>query len=68
MSIIGMIENGRACLDIARQVQAVENAMSNAKKTLVQDHIDHCLEQGVRDGSKNTDETVREFKAVTKYL
>jgi DNA-binding FrmR family transcriptional regulator len=67
-SIITMLEDGRNCLDITQQLQAVESAVSNAKKTLVHDHIDHCLERAVRDGTQSTDDTIREFKAITKYL
>lgn len=67
-SIISMFEEGRTCLDIAQQLQAVESAVSNAKKTLVHDHIDHCLEQAVREGKQSADDTIREFKAITKYL
>ncbi len=47
-SIITMLEGGRNCLEIAQQLQAVESAVANAKKALVHDHIDHCLEQAVR--------------------
>ncbi len=67
-SIIAMLEEGRGCLDIAQQLQAVESALSNAKKTLVHDHIDHCLEHAVREGTQSADDTIREFKAITKYL
>ena len=45
-SIIAMMEEGRPCLDIAQQLHAVEKAVTQAKKTLVHDHIDHCLENG----------------------
>ena len=67
-SIISMLEDGRNCLEIAQQLQAVESAVGNAKKTLVHDHIDHCLEQAVRSNPQNTDEILREFKGITKYL
>jgi DNA-binding FrmR family transcriptional regulator len=67
-SIITMLEDSRNCLEIAQQLQAVESAVANAKKTLVHDHIDHCLERAVRDDPQNADETIREFKAITKYL
>ncbi len=67
-SIITMLEEGRGCLDIAQQLQAVESAVGNAKKTLVHDHIDHCLEHAVREGTQSADHTIREFKAITKYL
>jgi DNA-binding FrmR family transcriptional regulator len=52
-SIVEMIENGRACLDIAQQLHAVEKAVANAKRTLIHDHIDHCLEQTVGPMSRS---------------
>ncbi len=67
-SIITMLEEERGCLDVAQQLQAVEGAISNAKKVLVHDHIDHCLEHAVREGTQSADETIKEFKAITKYL
>lgn len=67
-SIITMLEEGRGCLEIAQQLQAVESAVGNAKRTLVHDHIDHCLEHAVRGGSRSSDDTIREFKDITKYL
>lgn len=67
-SILTMLDEGRGCLDIAQQLQAVESAIASAKKALVHDHIDHCLEHAVRDGTRSADDTIREFKAITKYL
>ncbi len=66
--IITMLEAERGCLDIAQQLQAVESAIGNAKKALVHDHIGHCLAEAVRAGTQNADDTIREFKAITKYL
>lgn len=66
--IVSMLEEGRGCLEIAQQLKAVENAIINAKKTLVHDHIDHCLENAAHAGTQNADNTIREFKAITKYL
>ncbi|WP_313952123.1 metal-sensing transcriptional repressor [Accumulibacter sp.] len=67
-SVVTMLENGRDCLQIAQQLQAVERAVASAKKTLVHDHIDHCLEHAVREGSRSADDTIREFKELSKYL
>jgi len=67
-SILTMLEEERGCLEIAQQLQAVEKAIGSAKKTLVHDHIDHCLEHSVRKGARGTDSTIREFKEITKYL
>lgn len=44
--VIEMIEAGRPCADIAVQLQAVERAVSAAKRALIHDHIDHCLGHG----------------------
>jgi len=67
-SILTMLEEGRGCLEVAQQLQAVEKAIGSAKRTLVHDHIEHCLESSVREGADNADETIREFKEITKYL
>lgn len=67
-SVITMLEEERGCLEIAQQLHAVEKAIVNAKKTLVHDHIDHCLEGTVKDGTLSADDAVREFKEITKYL
>lgn len=65
-SVIKMIENEQACADIAQQLHAVEKAVQQAKRTLIQDHIDHCLTDALA-GTADTAVTV-EFKAITKYL
>lgn len=67
-SIVTMLEEDRSCLDIAQQLQAVESAVTNAKRALVHDHIDHCLEQAVHEGRQKADQAMQELKAITKYL
>lgn len=67
-TIVTMLEQDRGCLEIAQQLQAVESAIANAKKALVHDHIDHCLEQAVKAGSRSANDAIREFKEITKYL
>lgn len=59
-SVVEMIETGRPCVDIAQQLQAVESAVRNAKQTLIHDHLDHCLDDGVEDRA--------ELKAISRYL
>lgn len=67
-SIAEMIETGRACADIAQQLHAVEKAVCQAKRTLIQDHIDNCLEEALGPQSKDQRRRVEEFKTITKYL
>ncbi|WP_028733370.1 metal-sensing transcriptional repressor [Rhizobium leguminosarum] len=67
-SVIAMIEGGRPCLDIAQQLSAVEKAIINAKRTLIQDHLDHCLEEAVGALPREQRQSIDEFKTITKYL
>lgn len=59
--VVTMIEEGRPCLDLATQLHAVERAVTEAKRALIHDHIDHCLSEGhVHD--------MAEIRALTKLL
>ncbi len=67
-STIEMLEQGRTCLDVAQQLQAVEKAIRHAKKALVQDHLDHCLEDLVGPLGAGQRQSLDEFKQITRYL
>jgi DNA-binding FrmR family transcriptional regulator len=67
-SVIEMVERERGCLDIVQQLHAVESAIASAKRTLIHDHIDHCLEVSARPLPRSARGSVEEFKAITKYL
>ncbi|MDH0365152.1 metal-sensing transcriptional repressor [Comamonas aquatica] len=66
-SVIAMLEEGQPCLAVAQQLHAVEKAIQQAKKALIQDHIDHCLEHAV-SGEHGHAHDLSEFKEITKYL
>jgi uncharacterized protein len=67
-SVIEMIEAGRSCLELAQQLHAVEKAIGQAKKTLIQDHLDHCLDDAIDRPAKERRRSVEEFKLIAKYL
>jgi uncharacterized protein len=67
-SIVVMLEEGRNCLEIAQQLQAVEKAIESAKKTLIHDHLDHCLDRAIGADGQAARAPIEEFKAITKYL
>ncbi|PDV84997.1 metal resistance protein [Rhizobium sp. H4] len=67
-SVIAMIESDKPCLKIAQQLPAVEKAIVNAKRTLIQDHLDHCLEETVRALPRDKRQLFEGFKTITKYL
>ena len=65
---IEMIEAGRSCLDVAQQLQAVEKAIVQAKRTLIQDHLDHCLEDVMGLLAPQRRHAINQFKEIAKYL
>jgi len=67
-NIVAMIEAQRGCLDIAQQMHAVEAAIGAAKKTLIKDHIDHCLDEAAEVTGPGRRAAMAEFKEITKYL
>lgn len=67
-SIVTMLEEGRNCLEVAQQLQAVEKAVESAKKMLIHDHLDNCLERAVGAAAPAARAPIEEFKAITKYL
>jgi uncharacterized protein len=66
--VIDMIEAGRPCADIAQQLHAVEKAISAAKKTLIRDHLDHCLGHTIGALPEAQREAVAAFRDITRYL
>lgn len=61
-AVIDMIEAGKPCLEIAQQMQAVEKAIANAKRALIHDHLDHCLDAEHSAADRD------ELRAISRYL
>ncbi len=60
-SVIAMIEDGRSCVDLAQQLHAVEAAVTSAKRELIHDHFENCLDDA-------TPADLKEIKQLAKYL
>jgi uncharacterized protein len=67
-TIIEMIEQGRPCVQIAQQLQAVESAIDNAKKALIHDHIAQCIERPLKAAGAAGRAPLKDFKLIAKYL
>lgn len=66
--VIGMFEEGRSCVDLAQQIYAVEKAVGEAKRTLIHDHIDHCLDAATSKKRRLNEVSLAEFKSISRYL
>ncbi len=65
--IIAMIEEGTPCVEVSRQLQAVYNAVGNAKSEFVRDHIEGCLTAENATAAELKTKMV-EIKEISRYL
>ena len=63
-----MLDEGRPCVEVAQQLHAVEKAVCQAKRTLIQDHIDHCLEHRLESLEEGEQASLDDFKSIIRYL
>lgn len=66
--VIEMLDAGRPCVELAQQLYAVESALTNAKRELIHDHMEHCLGDGVERGEMTQTAALAEFRILAKYL
>jgi len=67
-AILKMFDEGRSCLELAQQIQAVESVVHSAKRSLIQDHMEHCLGDAAARDEISAKEALREFKTLSNYL
>jgi hypothetical protein NreA len=67
-SILAMFAEGRSCMDLAQQLQAVERILHLTKRTLIQDHMEHCIGDALNEGGITAKQALSEFKSLSKYL
>jgi DNA-binding FrmR family transcriptional regulator len=45
-----MVAEGRYCIDILTQLQAVRAALTKVETTILQDHLNQCIEGAITSG------------------
>ena len=64
--IIKMLEEGRYCVDISKQILSVQALLKKANLTIISQHIKHCVKQAFEQGQGN--EKVDEImEVIDKY-
>jgi DNA-binding FrmR family transcriptional regulator len=51
--VVRMVEEGRYCIDILTQVQAVRAALARVETEMLKDHLGHCIEGAIVSGDKS---------------
>lgn len=50
--IIKMLEDGRYCIDILTQMQAVKAALARAESQILKEHAASCIEKAISSGDE----------------
>lgn len=67
-SVVGMVRDGRDCLAIVQQLQAVIRALEASKRELIHHHIDVHLADAVEPASAGALDLRGEIRTLAKYL
>jgi DNA-binding FrmR family transcriptional regulator len=63
--VIRMIEEDAYCIDIIRQIQAVEAALNKASSEILKDHLNSCVITAIRgDNEQERERVLKEISEV----
>ena len=66
-AVIKMVEEGRYCVDIARQIAAAESLMRKANIFILKNHLETCVKEAFLEGEE--DEKIDEIvDIIGKYV
>jgi DNA-binding FrmR family transcriptional regulator len=54
-----MVANDEYCIDVIRQISAVQSALSKVSQVILEEHLSHCVTEAVRG-----DDTKRRVKVL----
>ncbi len=61
-----MVEEGRYCIDVLTQLQAVRAALAKVETEMLRDHLGHCIEGAIVSG--DVDEQRRKASELIELL
>jgi len=64
--IIRMVENEEYCIDVIRQIQAVQAALNKVSLNILNEHLNSCVITAIR--GEDTSERERVLKEITEVF
>ena len=66
-SIKEMVDSGRDCSEILIQIAAVQSALQQTGKLILEEHLEHCIVEAIREHDQK--EPLDKFKdALAKFI
>ena len=53
-----MVESDTYCIDVIRQISAVQSALSKVSQVILEEHLNHCVTEAVRGNDAQQREKV----------
>ena len=65
--VVGMVEQGRYCVDILTQLKAIKSAISAVEANVLERHLNHCVQEAISSkDKKKTAKVIGEIKDLLK--
>lgn len=61
-----MVEQGRDCSEVLIQLAAVKSAINNTGKIILEDHLNHCITDAVKNDDSKALEEIN--KAIDRFV
>jgi DNA-binding FrmR family transcriptional regulator len=65
-AVLTMYENHRYCVDITKQVLAVQALLKKANNLILRNHMDHCVKEAL--DNKNPEEKLKELSDLMNLI
>lgn len=60
-----MMEEGKYCIDVIRQIQAVQSALNKTSKIILEEHMNSCMTTAIRgDDPEERERVLKEIAEV----
>lgn len=64
--VIKMLEDGEYCLNVVHQSIAVQSALKNADRVVLENHLKTCVKHSIKSG--NDDSAIKEIMEVIRKV
>ena len=62
--VLEMIGEDKYCIDVIQQIDAAIGLLNATKKTLLEGHLDHCLEHKIKENKQQTIEELMKIYSI----
>lgn len=65
-AVVQMVEDGKTCDELLLQLSAVESAVHSVGKTILKNHLEDCVKEGIEQGDASILDKFN--KVLDKYI